>query len=256
VRAIAMTEPGTGSDLQSRAPPPFVTRRLRHQWIKDVHLQRNPCDLLIIVAKTDLRQGAKGISLPWPRPRTYPDRTRPGAEEDRNTGRHPNRRSPTCGCGEELARRRWRAGFHQLMKQQPPRTPEHRRHRCRMAEAAVVEAISYAKERQAFDQPILDYQNTKFVLAECKADVLAGKTLIDHCVQRCIDGTLDATTASMAKLWATEMQCKVVDKCLQIFGGYGYIMEYPIARMYASARVQKIYGGTNEIMKELIGRTL
>ena len=88
---------------------------------------------------------------------------------------------------------------------------------------------SPTRRTTAFRQPILDYQNTKFVLAECKADVLAGKTLIDHCVQRCIDGTLDAATASMAKLWATEMQCKVVDKCLQIFGGYGYMMEYPIA---------------------------
>ena len=89
------------------------------------------------------------------------------------------------------------------------------------AKASLYEAMAFATEREAFGQPIMDYQNTKFVLAECKADVLAGKTLIDHCVQRCIGGNLDAATASMAKLWATEMQCKVVDKCLQIFGGYG-----------------------------------
>jgi acyl-CoA dehydrogenase len=146
-------------------------------------------------------------------------------------------------------------GFNQLMKQLPRERLSIAIAGVAMAEAAVVETIKYAKERQAFGQPILDYQNTKFVLAECKADVLAGKTLIDHCVVRCIEGTLDAATASMAKLWATEMQCKVVDKCLQIFGGYGYMMEYPIAQMYAAARVQRIYGGTNEIMKELIGRT-
>jgi len=125
-----------------------------------------------------------------------------------------------------------------------------------MAEAAVLESVKYAKERQAFGRPILDYQNTKFVLAECKADVLAGRTLVDYCIGRYLDGTLDAATASMAKVWVSDMQCKVVDKCLQIFGGYGYVMEYPIARMYADARVQKIYGGTNEILKELVAREL
>jgi len=125
-----------------------------------------------------------------------------------------------------------------------------------MAEAAVLQSVRYAKERQAFGRPLLDYQNTKFVLAECKADVLAGKTLVDHCIGRYLDGTLDAATASMAKVWVSDMQCKVIDKCLQIFGGYGYIMEYPIARMYADARVQKIYGGTNEILKELVAREL
>ena len=87
-------------------------------------------------------------------------------------------------------------------------------------------------------------------------DVLAGKTLMDYCIQRYIDGTLDPATASMAKLWGTDKQVEIIDRCLQVFGGYGYMMEYPIAQMYAAARVQKIYGGTNEIMKELIGRSL
>ena len=147
-------------------------------------------------------------------------------------------------------------GFYQLMKQLPRERLSIAVGGVAMAEAAVLEGVKYAKERRAFGRPLLEFQNTKFVLAECKADVLAGKALIDHCIERYLESTLDAATASMAKMWASDMQCKVIDKCLQIFGGYGYIMEYPIARMYADARVQKIYGGTNEILKELVARGL
>jgi acyl-CoA dehydrogenase len=125
-----------------------------------------------------------------------------------------------------------------------------------MAEAAVLETIAYVKERQAFGEPILNFQNTKFELAECKADVLAGRALVDYGIERCIEGALDASVGSIIKLWGSEKQCEIVDRCLQLFGGYGYMMEYPIAQMYAAARVQKIYGGTNEIMKELIARSL
>jgi acyl-CoA dehydrogenase len=260
VLAIAMTEPGTGSDLQSvrttavRDGDDYVINGSKTFISNATH-----CDLLVIVAKTDPSQGAKGISL-----LVAETKDLPGFERGRvlkKIGQHgqdtrelsfTDMRVPAknlLGAAEGQ-------GFYQLMKQLPRERLSIAVTGVAMAEAAVSETVTYAKERQAFGQPILAYQNTQFVLAECKADVLAGKALIDHCVQRCIDGTLDATTASMAKLWATEMQCKVVDKCLQIFGGYGYIMEYPIARMYASARVQKIYGGTNEIMKELIGRTL
>jgi len=147
-------------------------------------------------------------------------------------------------------------GFYQLMQQLPRERLSIGITGVAMAEAAVTEAIRYAKDRSVFGKSVLDYQNTKFVLAECKTEVLAGKTLIDHCIQRAIDGTLDAATASMAKLWGSEKQCEIVDRCLQIFGGYGYMMEYPIAQMYTAARVQKIYGGTNEVMKDLIARTL
>ena len=260
VLAIAMTEPGTGSDLQSvrttavRDGGDYVVNGSKTFISNATH-----CDLLIIVAKTDPSQGAKGISL-----LVAETNDLPGFERGRvlkKIGQHGQDTREMSFTDMRVPAKNLLGGvegqgFYQLMKQLPRERLSIAIAGAAMAEAAVVEAISYAKERQAFDQPILEYQNTKFVLAECKADVLAGKTLLDHCVQRCIDGTLDATTASMAKLWATEMQCKVVDKCLQIFGGYGYIMEYPIARMYASARVQKIYGGTNEIMKELIGRTL
>ena len=260
VLAIAMTEPGTGSDLQSvrttavRDGDDYVVNGSKTFISNATH-----CDLLIIVAKTDPSQGAKGISL-----LVAETNDLPGFERGRvlkKIGQHGQDTREMSFTDMRVPAKNLLGGvegqgFYQLMKQLPRERLSIAVAGVAMAEAAVSEAISYAKERQAFGQPILDYQNTKFVLAECKADVLAGKTLIDHCVQRCIDGTLDAATASMAKLWATEMQCKVVDKCLQIFGGYGYMMEYPIARMYASARVQKIYGGTNEIMKELIGRTL
>jgi acyl-CoA dehydrogenase len=259
VLAIAMTEPGTGSDLQAvrttavRDGDDYLVNGSKTFISNGTH-----CDLLIIVAKTDPSQGAKGISL-----LVAETEDSPGFERGRvlkKIGQHgqdtrelsfTDMRVPV----QNLIGGVDGQGFLQLMKQLPRERLSIALAGVAMAEAAVVEAVNYAKERQAFGQPILDYQNTKFVLAECKADVLAGKTLMDHCVQLCIDGTLDAATASMAKLWATEMQCKVVDKCLQIFGGYGYMMEYPIAQMYAAARVQRIYGGTNEIMKELIGRS-
>ena len=124
------------------------------------------------------------------------------------------------------------------------------------AETAVQLAVDYAKEREAFGRPILKFQNLRFELAECKTETLAARTLIDHCIGLHLKGQLDPATASMAKYYGTDVQCDIVDRCLQVFGGYGFMNEYPIGRMYASARVQKIYGGTNEIMKELISRTL
>lgn len=147
-------------------------------------------------------------------------------------------------------------GFAQLMEQLPRERLTIGVEAIAMAEAAVVETIRYVKERTAFGKPLLAFQNTKFVLAECKAEVLAGKALIDYCTGRYLDGKLDAATASIAKMWGSDKQVEVTDKCLQLFGGYGYMMEYPIAQMYAAARVQKIYGGTNEIMKVLIARSL
>jgi len=211
------------------------------------------------VAKTDPSQGAKGISL-----FVVETNGQTGFERGRvlhKIGQHgqdtrelafTDMRVPARNLLGEVEGQ----GFYQLMRQLPRERLSIAVGGVAMAEAAVLEAVKYAKERRAFDKPILDFQNTKFVLAECKADVLAGKTLTDHCIERYLDGTLDAATASMAKMWVSDMQCKVIDRCLQIFGGYGYIMEYPIARMYADARVQKIYGGTNEILKELVARDL
>jgi acyl-CoA dehydrogenase len=260
VLAIAMTEPGAGSDLQSvrttavRDGDHYVINGSKTFISNGTH-----GNLVVIVAKTDPTQGAHGISLLV-------------AETDglagfergrvlRKIGQHGqdtremffgNVRVPA----ENLLGGAEGQGFVQLMNQLPRERLILAAAGVAMAEAAVVETIKYAKQRQAFGQAILDFQNTRFVLAECKADVLAGKTLIDYCIQRQIDGTLDPATASMAKLWGTEKQVEIIDRCLQIFGGYGYMMEYPIAQMYAAARVQKIYGGTSEIMKELISRSL
>jgi acyl-CoA dehydrogenase len=260
VLAIAMTEPGTGSDLQAvrttavRDGDEYVVNGSKTFITNGSH-----CDLLIVVAKTDPTQGAKGISLfvvetdgqiGFQRGRILRKIGQHG--QDTRELAFIEMRIPARNLIGETEGR----GFYQLMKQLPRERLSIAVGGVAMAEAAVLEAVGYAKERQAFGKSLVEHQNTKFVLAECKADVLAGKTLIDHCIEQYLDGTLDGSTASIAKIWVSDMQCKVVDKCLQIFGGYGYIMEYPIARMYADARVQKIYGGTNEILKELIAREL
>jgi acyl-CoA dehydrogenase len=125
-----------------------------------------------------------------------------------------------------------------------------------VAERAVEVTTEFVKERKAFGQRVMDFQNTKFKLAECKTEALIARTFVDQCVMWHLEGKLDAATASMAKYWCTQKQCDIVDECLQLHGGAGYMLEYEIARMYADSRVQKIYGGTNEIMKELISRSL
>lgn len=261
VIGIAMTEPDTGSDLQAvrttavRDDDCYVINGSKTFISNGTH-----ADLMIIVAKTDTSQGARGISLLVAE---VSDDT-PGFARGRvlaKIGQHgqdtrelafQDMRVPL----ENLLGGEEGQGFIQLMTQLPRERLIIGVAGVAMAEAAVLEAIRYAKVRTAFGKPIIDFQNTRFVLAECKTEVLAAKTLIDHCIQRTIDGTIDAATASMAKLHGTDKQVEIIDRCLQIFGGYGYMMEYPIAQMYASARVQKIYGGTNEIMKELIGRAL
>ena len=123
-------------------------------------------------------------------------------------------------------------------------------------ERALSLTIEYVKERQAFGKAIIDFQNTQFKLAEMKTEASVGRVFYNDCVARHVKDGLDPVTASMAKYWLTDLQGKIVDECLQLHGGYGYMNEYPIARMYADARVQRIYGGTNEIMKLLIARSL
>ena len=147
-------------------------------------------------------------------------------------------------------------GFYQLMQQLARERLIIATLCAALAEAAVLEAVKYSKDREAFGRPIANFQNTKFTLAECKTDALAIKTLVDYAIQRYVDGDNDPMTASMAKLFAAEKCDQIVDKCLQIFGGYGYMAEYPIANMYTGSRVNRIYGGTSEIMKEIISRSL
>ncbi|WP_348542438.1 acyl-CoA dehydrogenase family protein [Dietzia kunjamensis] len=260
VVAVAMTEPGTGSDLQN-----VKTTAIRdgdHYLVngaKTFISNGTHCDLVVIVAKTDPAAGGKGISLLVAEVGDDVAGFSRGAVLEK-IGMHgwdtrelffDDMRVPVENLlGEEGA------GFAELMTQLPRERLIIGVSGVAVAEAAVIETIRYVKERDAFGKKLLDFQNTQFVLAECKAEVYAGKALIDDGIRRQIDGTLDAAGASMIKMWATDMQCRVVDKCLQLFGGYGYMMEYPIAQMYAASRVQRIYGGTNEIMKLLVARSL
>jgi len=260
VIGIAMTEPGTGSDLQ--AVRTTAIRDGDHYVIngsKTFISNATHADLMVVVAKTDTSEGARGISLfvvevdkveGYERGRVLQKVGQHGQDTRELTFIDMRVPAENLLGGEEGQ------GFFQLMEQLPRERLIIGIAGVAMAEAAVLEAIKYAKVRTAFGKPILDFQNTRFVLAECKTEVLAAKTFMDHCVQRYMDGELDPATASMAKLLGTDKQVAIIDRCLQVFGGYGYLMEYPIAQMYAAARVQKIYGGTNEIMKELIGRSL
>jgi acyl-CoA dehydrogenase len=260
VGAIAITEPTTGSDLQR-----VRTRALRDgddyviNGSKTFISNGTHCDLLIIVARTSDEPGAKGISLIVAETKDLAGFERGRVLE--KIGMHGqdtrelafvDMRVPAAnllGDTEGL-------GFFQLMLQLPQERLIIAVGAAATAEAAVRHAVAYAKEREAFGKDLLGFQNTRFVLAECAADALAARTLVDSCITRHIAGNLDAAGASLAKFWCTDIQNKVVDRCLQVFGGYGYMMEYPIARMFAAARVQKIYGGTNEIMKELVARSL
>ncbi|MFW6093338.1 MAG: acyl-CoA dehydrogenase family protein [Pseudomonadota bacterium] len=260
VGAIAMTEPNTGSDLQAvrttaiRDGDDYVINGAKTYITNGQH-----ADLVVVVAKTDPNQGAKGISLV-----VVETENCPGFERGRNLEKLGQKAADTSelffdDCrvpaanllgGEEGK------GFGQLMKQLPEE-------RLNIAQAAVVSleraielTLDFVQERKAFGQRVLDFQNTRFKLAECKTEALIARTFVDQCVMWLLDGRLDAATASMAKYWCTQKQCEIIDECLQLHGGAGYMDEYEISRMYADARVQKIYGGTNEIMKELIGRTL
>jgi acyl-CoA dehydrogenase len=125
-----------------------------------------------------------------------------------------------------------------------------------MIERALRLTLDYVKQRQAFGKKIVEFQNSQFVLAECKSEATIAKVFLDHCIERHVKGELDTVTASMAKYWLTDLLGKVTDRCLQLFGGYGYMDEYPISRLYRDARVMRIYAGTNEIMKLMIARSL
>ncbi|MGO1486303.1 acyl-CoA dehydrogenase family protein [Brevibacterium aurantiacum] len=260
VAAIAMTEPGTGSDLQSvktkavRDGDEYVVNGSKTFISNGTH-----CDILVIVARTSEEPGAKGVSLIVAEVADLPGFSR-GRVLDKVGQRGQDTRElffedmrvPVDNVLGGVEGR----GFIQLMQQLPQERMAIAVAGATTAEAAVREAVAYAKEREAFGQPIMKFQNTKFVLAECATEVFSTRTFVDHLTQLHIDGKLTTEQASAGKYWATDAQTNVIDRCLQVFGGYGYMMEYPIARMYADARVQKIYGGTNEIMKELISRGL
>jgi acyl-CoA dehydrogenase len=260
VGAIAMSEPSAGSDLQG-----IRTRAVRDgveivlDGSKTFISNGQVAGLVCVVAKTDPEAGSKGLSLVMVETEGLAGFRR-GATLDK-LGQHGQDTSELFfdGCrvpaGNLLGGVEGR-GFAQLMDQLPYERTIVGLVAVAAMERAVHLTTDYARERRAFGKALLEMQNTRFKLAEAKTLAHVGRVFIDSCIVRQLAGTLDTATASMAKWWLTDMQCRVLDECLQLFGGYGYMREYPIARMYADARVQRIYGGTNEIMKEIIARTL
>lgn len=260
VGAVAMSEPGAGSDLQA-----VRTRAVRSgdeyviNGAKTFITNGAQAELIIVVAKTDADQGAHGISLVvvetplvegFRRGRVLDKLGLDG--QDTSELFFDDVRVPAGNLlGEQEGQ-----GFVQLMQQLPQERLIIAVAAIAGMETALALTLDYVKQRQAFGRELIKFQNTKFELAECATEVAVTRAFIDQCLQRHLDGQLDVPTAAMAKMWATERLCRVADRCLQLFGGYGYMKEYPIARIWADARVQKIYGGTNEIMKEIIGRSL
>jgi len=260
VGAIAMSEPAAGSDLQG-----IRTRAVRDGdgyiingskiFISNGYL----ADLIVVVAKTDATAGARGISLLLVETRNVE-----GFRVGRILDKVGQKGQDTCELFFDNVRVPAAAvlggaegkGFAQLMSELP-----YERTLVAIGAVAAIEralrlTLEYARERSAFGQKLIELQNVRFKLAEIRTYAVVARTFVDRCIVQVMDGSLDTATASMAKWYLTDLQCKVVDECVQIFGGYGYMLEYPIARMYVDARVQPIYGGTNEIMKEIIARSL
>lgn len=263
VAAIAMTEPGTGSDLQAVATtaiPDGDDYVLNGQ--KTFLSNGMNAELICVVAKTDPGEAASGVSLIMLE--TEGVEGEGGFSRGRNLEKLGQKAADTAEIffadvrvpKANLLGGAEGSGFVQLMQQ----LPQERLIIAVGAVAGIEKTLrvtsDYVKERKAFGKRILDFQNTQFKLAERFTEARIARIFVDDCVERLVAGKLDVSTAAMAKWWTTQKQCEIVDECLQFFGGYGYMMEFPIARMYADSRVQKIYGGSNEIMKMLIAREI
>ena len=259
VGAIAMTEPGTGSDLQS-----VRTKAIRDgdeyviNGAKTFITNGGQADAVIVVAKTDTSKGADGISL------IMVEASREGFRRGRVLDKIGLKSQDTAELffddvrvpvtnllGAEEGQ-----GFVQLMQQLPQERLIIGVTSVIAMELALAETLRYTKERQAFGRPVFGFQNTKFKLAEVATEARIGRVFLDDCIAKHLRGELDIPTVAMLKWWSSERAMVALDECLQLHGGYGYMSEYPIARMYTDQRVQKIYGGTNEIMKEIISRSL
>jgi acyl-CoA dehydrogenase len=260
VGAIAMTEPGTGSDLQGvRTKAEKSGNGYVLNGAKTFITNGQHANLIIVVAKTDPKAGAKGVSL-----LVVETDDAPGFRRGRKLKKLGLDAADTSELffddvklpAESLLGTEEGQGFYQLMKELPQERLLVAGHAVFMMERALALTIDYVKERQAFGKKIIEFQNTQFELADCKTEVTLAKVFHDYCIGLHIEGKLDAVTASMAKYKLTETQGKVIDRCLQLFGGYGFMDEYPISRLYRDARVLRIYAGTNEIMKLLIARSL
>ena len=260
IGAIGMTEPGAGSDLQG-----IRTRAERHGahyvingskiFITNGYL----AGLLMLVVKTDTTLGAKGTSillvethdLPGYRVGRFLDKVGQRAQDTTELFFEDVHVPVECLLGATEGK-----GFAQLMSDLPYERMIVAVQAMAAMEGGLDETVRYVKGRKAFGKTLLEFQNARFRLAEAATIVRVARTFIDRCIQDVVDGKLDAATASMAKWWSTDMQQQVLDECVQLHGGYGYMNEYLVARLYADARVTRIYGGTNEIMKELIARSL
>ncbi|NMM19191.1 MAG: acyl-CoA dehydrogenase [Rhodoferax sp.] len=262
IGAIAMSEPAAGSDLQgikataiAQPDGSYLLNGSKTFITNGWH-----ADLVIVVAKTKPEAGAKGTSL------LLVERGMAGFSvgkrlkklgmkaQDTSELFFDNVRVPAANLlGGPAQENR---GFICLMEQLPWERLQIAISAVAASQAAIDWTVDYVKERKVFGQPVASFQNTRFTLAELQTEVQVARVFVDKCTELLLANTLDTATASMAKYWCSDLQCKVMDECVQLFGGYGYMWEYPITRAYADARVQRIYGGTNEIMKEVITRSM
>jgi acyl-CoA dehydrogenase len=262
VGAIAMSEPAAGSDLQgiksTAIQQPDGSYLLNGS--KTFITNGWHADLVVVVAKTNPAAGGKGTSL------LLVERGMPGFSvgqrlkkmgmkaQDTSELFFDNVRVPAENLLGGAAYEN--KGFICLMEQLPWERLQIAIGAVSASQAAIDLTVDYVKERKVFGQPVASFQNTRYVLAELQTQVQVARVFVDKCCELICKDQLDTATASMAKYWTTDLQCKVMDECVQLFGGYGYMWEYPITRAYADARVQRIYGGTNEIMKEVITRSM
>lgn len=260
ISAIAMTEPGVGSDLQSVATTAVKDGNgYRLNGAKTFISSGQLANFIVVVAKTNPNERAKGISLMC-------------LETEGAEGFRRGKKLDKIGMdaadtselffddvfipAENVLGGQEGRGFYQLMGELPQERLVIAVGAMSTIEKALDTTVEYVKQRKAFGQTIWDFQNTQFVLADLKARGTAAKVFLNDCIAKLLKGELDVTTASIAKYWLTELQGEVVDKCLQLHGGWGYINEYPIAKMYRDSRVTRIFGGSNEIMKMLIARSM
>jgi acyl-CoA dehydrogenase len=260
IAAIAMSEPGVGSDLQQIKTVALPSEAgYRINGAKTFISSGQLANFIVVVAKTDPTLGGKGVSLLV-------------VEADKAEGFRRGRKLKKIGQeagdtselffddvwvpAENLLGMQPGRGFSQLMSELPRERLIIAFQAMAAVERALETTLDYVRQRKAFGKHLIEFQNTQFKLAELKTEATIGKVFLDRCIEDLLRGRLDTTTASMAKMWLTDLQGKVVDQCLQFHGGYGYMEEYPIARMYRDARISRIYGGSNEIMKVIIARSL
>jgi acyl-CoA dehydrogenase len=259
IAAVAMSEPSAGSDLQGiKATAKRDGNGYRISGQKTFISSGQLANFIVVAAQTPMEGGGSAISLFV-------------VETDKVEGFRRGRMLDKIGLdaqdtselffdnvwvpSENLLGLEEGRGFKQLMAELPRERLVIAITAMAMIERALETTIQYVIDRKAFGQRLIDFQNTQFKLAECKTEATIARIFLNHCIQAALDRTLDTTTASMAKYWITDLQNKIIDECLQLHGGYGYINEYPIARMYRDARISRIFGGANEIMKMVIARS-